>query len=188
MTESQNSYIAVGQIVGPHGIRGEVKVEPMTDFPERFRKGAKVYLGAATDAPDPAPTQIAAARPHQGRWLVLFTDIKDRNRAETLRGQYVLISEADLMPLGEHENYAHDLIGLDVVTSDGTALGKLVEILFTPANDVYIVRGKQGETLIPATREVVQAVDLAGQHMTVVLPEGLLEPVDENDADEAESL
>ncbi len=184
MAESQQNYVAVGQIVGPHGIRGEVKVEPMTDFPERFRKGARVFLGAATNATDVVATEIAAARPHQGRWLVLFSSIKDRNTAETLRDQYVLIPEADLMPLGEHENYAHDLIGLDVVTTDGLALGKLVEILFTSANDVYIVRGQSGETLIPATRDVVVSVDLAGRQMTVTLPEGLLSPVDENDEQE----
>ncbi len=127
------------------------------------------------------PVEIAAARPHQGRWLVQFGQVNDRDAAEALREQYVLIPEADIMPLGEHENYAHDLIGLDVVTTDGVALGKLVEILFTPANDVYIVRGQPGETLIPATREVVLYVDLPTHRMTVALPEGLLAPVDEND-------
>ncbi len=143
MTEpqAQQSYIAIGQIVAPHGIRGEVKVEPLTDFPERFKKGARVFLGQKVDAGEVVATEIAAARPHQGRWLVLFGNTKDRNAAEALRDRYVLIPEADAMPLGEHENYAHDLIGLDVVTNDGVALGKLVEILFTPANDVYIVRG-----------------------------------------------
>ncbi len=183
MTEPQErvSYVAVGQIVGPHGIRGEVKVEPMTDFPERFKKGAEVFLGRATDSEEVTRTEIAAARPHQGRWLVQFANIKDRNAAETLRGQYVLIPETDLMPLGEHENYAHDLIGLEVVTADGSALGRLVEILFTPANDVYVVRGEPGETLIPATREVVLNVDLGSKRMTVALPEGLLAPADENE-------
>jgi 16S rRNA processing protein RimM len=181
MAESQKSYIAVGQVVGPHGIRGEVKVEPLTDFPERFRKGAQVYLGLATDSPDVVPTEIAAARPHQGRWLVSFDQIKNRNAAEALRGQYLLIPEADAMPLGEHENYAHDLIGLEVVTTDGALLGRMAEILFTPANDVYIVRGPQGEVLIPATRDVVLFVDLPNRRMTVALPEGLLAPADEND-------
>jgi 16S rRNA processing protein RimM len=183
MTESQppRGYVAVGQIVGPHGIRGEVKVEPMTDFAERFRKGARVFLGRSTDASDAVPTEIAAARPHQGRWLVQFPEIKDRTAAERLRDQYVLIPEADIMPLGEHENYAHDLIGLDVETNDGVTLGRLVEVLFTPANDVYILRGPRGEILIPATRDVVQNVDLASRRMTVALPEGLLAPADKND-------
>lgn len=180
-SQPQQGYVAIGRIVGPHGIRGEVKVEPMTDFPERFRKGAQVFLGQATDAEEVVRTEIAAARPHQGRWLVQFANVTDRNVAEALRGQYVLISEADLMPLGEHENYVHDLIGLEVVTTDASVLGRVVEILFTQANDVYVVRGEAGEILIPATREVVLNVDLARKHMVVVLPEGLLAPADENE-------
>jgi 16S rRNA processing protein RimM len=180
-TKEGRSYLAIGQIVGPHGIRGEVKVVSLTDFPERFKAGAKVYLSARTGVTDAIPVNIAAARPHQGRWLVLFSHIGNRNTAETLRDQYVLIPEEDAMPLGEHENYAHDLIGLDVQTADGQPIGQLVEILFTPANDVYIVRSAQAETLIPATREVIQSVDLAGRRMVVVLPEGLLTPVGEDD-------
>ena len=74
-----------------------------------------------------------------------------------------------------------------MVTDDGTALGKLVEILFTPANDVYIVRGKPGETLIPAVRDVILSVDLGSRTMTVSLPEGLLAPADENDPDDSDS-
>jgi 16S rRNA processing protein RimM len=184
--KEEQSYLAIGKIVGPHGIRGEVKVEPLTDFAERFAAGGNVFLGLQTGVTDAAPVTIAAARPHQGRWLVLFSDIKDRNAAEALRDQFVLIPEENAMPLGEHENYAHDLIGLDVVTTDGLALGKMVEILFTPANDVYITRGDRGETLIPATREVILSVDLAAKRMTVALPEGLLAPASEEDEDAAE--
>lgn len=182
--KEKKSYLAIGKIVGPHGIRGEVKVEPLTDFPERFQPGAQVFLGLQTGVTEAAPAQIATARPHQGRWLVQFATVKDRNAAETLRDQFVLIPEENAMPLGEHENYAHDLIGLDVVTADRLALGKLVEILFTPANDVYIVRGESGETLIPATRDVIRSVDLPARRMTVELPEGLLAP--ESDEDEGD--
>lgn len=179
--KQSRSYLAIGQIVGPHGIRGEVKVASLTDFPERFKGGARVYLGAKTGETEATLVEITAARQHQDRWLVLFSHIKDRNSAEMLRGQYMLIPEEDAMPLGEHENYAHDLIGLDVQTADGKSLGQVVEILFTPANDVYIVRSRQSETLIPATREVILNVDLAERRMMVALPEGLLAPVDEDD-------
>jgi 16S rRNA processing protein RimM len=182
--KEKKSYLAIGKIVSPHGIRGEVKVEPMTDFPERFAAGGQAFLGAQTGVAEAEAVTIAAARPHQGRWLVLFGHIKDRNAAETLRDLYLLIPEENAMPLGEHENYAHDLIGLDVVTADGELIGTLVEILFTPANDVYITRGERGETLIPATRDVIVNVDLPARKMTVALPEGLLAP--ESDEDETE--
>jgi len=169
------SYLAVGRIVGPHGIRGEVKVDVMTDFPERFRAGARVYLGVRTDDPDARPVVIAAARPHKGMLLVKLNVVPDRNAAELLRSQYLLIPESEAMPLGEHENYAHDLIGLQVRTPDGETLGELVEILFTRANDVYVVRGTAGEILLPALRDVVLQVDLAARTMVVALPEGLRE-------------
>ena len=179
--DTRRNYLAIGQIVGPHGIRGEVKVVPLTDFPERFERGAKVYLGAQTGKTDAAPAEIEAARPHQDRWLVLFTHVKDRNTAETLRDLYMLIPEEEAMTLGEHENYAHDLIGLDVQTVDGRSIGQITEILFTGANDVYVVRSAGAETLIPATRQVILSVNLAAGVMMVALPEGLISPVGESD-------
>lgn len=174
-------YLAVGRIVGPHGIRGEVKVEVLTDFPERFRAGAKMYLGPATGETTAAPVVLAAARPHKMLQLVKLTSTPDRNAAELLRDQYLLIPEEEAMPLGDHENYIHDLIGIAVVTDTGATLGTITEILFTGANDVYVVAGPDGEVLLPALREVVLAVDLAARRMTVALPDGLLAPASELD-------
>jgi 16S rRNA processing protein RimM len=128
---------------------------------------------------------MAAARPNRGQFLVKFAGIADRDAAEALRWQYILIPEAAAMPLGENENYLHDLMGLHVVTTAGQALGKIAEILLTPANDVYLVRGPLGEVLIPATREVIVRVDLPAATMTVALPDGLLAPVD-GDADDGD--
>lgn len=178
--KQRKSYLAIGQIVGPHGIRGEVKVQPMTDFPERFKAGSSVFLAESTGPVDARPITITAARPNQEQYLVLFEGIRNRNMAETLRWQYVLIPEDAAMPLGEHENYLHDLMGLQVVTDAGQVLGEIKEILLTPANDVYLVRGELGEVLIPATREVVVNVDLATRTMTVALPDGLLSPEDDD--------
>lgn len=169
------SYIAVGHIVAPHGIRGEVKVELMTDFPERYRPGARLYLGDL-DGIAVTPVQVQAARPHKNVMLVKLDTVPDRNAAELLRDQYLLIPEAQIMPLGEHENYVHDLIGLQVVAQDGEELGELTEILFTRANDVYVVVGPAGELLLPALREVVLQVDLIARRMTVALPAGLRAP------------
>lgn len=175
------SYIAVGHIVAPHGIRGEVKVELMTDFPERYRPGARLYLGdlAGTAV---TPVQVTAARPHKNAMLVKLATVPDRNAAELLRDHYLLIPETQIMPLGEHENYVHDLVGLEVVTAGGERLGVLTEILFTRANDVYVVAGPAGELLLPALRDVVLQVDLAARRMTVALPEGLRAPAEELDA------
>jgi 16S rRNA processing protein RimM len=170
-----NVYLAIGRIIAPHGIRGEVKVEVLTDFPERFKPGTHVFLGAGTEDPEARPAKIAAARPHKGGFLVKLDIVPDRNAAELVRNRYLLIPAADAMPLGEHENYLHDLIGLQVETTDGQQLGELREVLFTNANDVYVVRGPAGEVLLPAIRDVVLRVDLPARRMVVALPEGLLD-------------
>ncbi len=165
-------YLPIGHITGAHGIRGEVRVEPLTDYPERFRAGARLYLGSETEA---QAAEIQAVRPHHQVLLIKFAHVPDRTAAELLAGQLVLIPSAEAMPLAEHENYAHDLLGLQVQTTTGQVLGQLTDILATGANDVYVVRGPEREVLIPALRQVVLSVDLAAGRMVVELPEGLLD-------------
>jgi 16S rRNA processing protein RimM len=164
------NYLAIGRITGAHGIRGEVKVEVLTDYPERFQAGARVLLGTEREA---EPVEIETARPHQEAMLVKLGSVPDRNAAELLRGQLLLIPADEAMPLGENENYVHDLIGLVVETTEGRELGKLTEVLYTGANDVYVVAGPSGEILIPALREVILTVNLSEGRMVVSLPEGL---------------
>ncbi len=171
-TQQSVGYFAIGRIVGAHGIRGAVKVAVMTDYPERFRPGAKAYLGTELAC---TPTEIESARPHKGVLLVKLSTVPDRNLAETLQGQYLLIRADQAMPLAEHEYYAHDLIGLAVETGDGEMLGTLTEILYTGANDVYVVEGPRGEILLPALRSVIVEVNLAARKMTVSIPDGLLD-------------
>lgn len=171
--QQSTGYLAIGQVVGVHGIRGEVKVSVMTDFPQRYRPGVQVYLGTELDC---IPTAIETARPHKGVMLVKLAAVPDRNMAETLQGQYLLIPAEQAMPLAENEHYAHDLIGLSVETVAGEALGTLTEVLFTGANDVYVVAGPAGETLLPALRSVILQVDLAAGKMTVAVPDGLRDP------------
>jgi 16S rRNA processing protein RimM len=172
--QATGPYLAIGNIVGVHGIRGEVKVEVLTDYPERFNPGSTVYLGAATQGAA-RPAQIEAARAHKQAMLVKFAGVADRNGAEQLRGLLLMIPEAQAMPLGADENYIHDLIGLTVETTSGRVLGKLTEILATGANDVYAVSGPDGEILLPALREVVVRVDVPAGRMVVELPQGLLD-------------
>jgi 16S rRNA processing protein RimM len=172
--EERPHFVAVGSITGAHGIRGEVKVQLLTDYPERFRPGAKMLVGTEGTA---RPIEIATVRQHHQSLLVRLVTVDSRDAAETLVGLFLMIPEDQLMPLGEHENYAHDLLGLRVETSDGRYLGQLTDLLATGANDVYVVSRPegQGEVLIPALRDVVQAVDLSAGLMVVSLPDGLLE-------------
>ena len=105
-----------------------------------------------------------------------------------VRNRYLLIPAADAMPLGEHENYLHDLMGLEVETTDGQHLGELREVLFTNANDVYVVRGPAGEVLLPAIRDVVLQVDVPARRMVVAPPRVLLDAAEpETDRSDGES-
>lgn len=168
--------MAVGHIVGVHGLRGEVKVDLYTDYPERFAPGEQLMLGA-----DLVEVEIAAVRPHKEFLLIRFEGIEDRNAADQLRGLWLFIDENHAAELEEGAYWIHDLIGLRVVGEDAVELGELVDVLITGANDVYVVRltagvQRQQELLLPAIPEVIKAVDLDKGVMTVRLLDGLLEP------------
>lgn len=164
-------YLIVGQIVAPHGIRGEVKVRLITEEPEFLQTLETLYVDEAA----PRPLQVANVRFHRGHALVQFEHITTRSEAERLRGLYVLIPKAWAPPLEEDEYYVHEIVGLRVVTTAGEELGRVVDVLFTGANEVYVVRGgPYGEVLIPAIKEVVRAVDLEAGEMRVELIEGLI--------------
>jgi 16S rRNA processing protein RimM len=168
--------MAVGHIVGVHGLRGEVKVDLYTDFPERFAPGEQLMLGA-----DLVEVEIAAVRPHKEFLLIRFEGIDDRNAADQFRGLWLFIDENNAAELEEGAYWIHDLIGLRVVGEDAVELGELVDVLITGANDVYVVRlaagvQRQQDLLLPAIPEVIKAVDLDKGVMTVRLLDGLLEP------------
>jgi 16S rRNA processing protein RimM len=167
-------YVVVGKIVGAHGVQGELKVSLMTDNPERFRPGARLFLESEEG---PVLVEVVSVRPHKGMMLVRLASIQDRTAAERLQWRRLLILQTDAMPLGEHENYVHDLIGLRVESLAGEVLGEITEVLFTPANDVYVVAGPDGELLLPALRDVVLRVDLETGTMLVKVPDGLRDSI-----------
>lgn len=178
-------YLAVGKIINAHGIRGEVSIEPHTDFPdERFARGQSVLLGEELER-----AEIATSRPHQGRILVRFNHVETRDEAEALRGIWVLIPEAQAVELAEDTYFVHQIVGLTVQTVEGQTLGQVVDVLFTGANEVYVVQPADGlnrgrEILIPAIAEVVQSVDLAANTLTVRLLPGLIDDTNGEPSDE----
>jgi len=163
-------FMAVGQIVKPHGIRGEVAVDILTDFPGRFALLERVFL----NEDEPRPVPLEAVRFHQQRALLKFGGYDDRAAVEKLRGEMILVPIDEAMPLEPGEYYREDLIGLEVWTVDDEYLGDVVDILETGANDVFIVHGERGEILLPAIEQVVQWIDLEENRMVVELMEGLI--------------
>lgn len=170
--------VVVGTVVKPHGITGEVAVEPRTDEPQvRFAPGATVYAG-------PRELVVSRSRPHQGRWLVAFDRVRDRNTAEGLRGSD-LQSEVDpeRSPETPEEYYDRQLIGLAVRDPAGVPVGTVVAIEHPGAQDLLVVDRGGAEVRIPFVTALVPEIDLAAGHLIVVRLPGLLDPEEAEHAD-----
>ena len=167
-TSSEPAFLAIGRVLRPHGVRGELRVEIHTDYPERYAVYKTVYLG-----PKHIPHTIESHRFHQGKVLIKLEGIDDRTAAEGLREQWMLVSAADAIPLKDGEIYVHQMIHLRVVTVEGEDLGEIQEVIETGANLVYIVQGPNGQLLLPDIPEVFLEIDLAAGVATVRLLEGL---------------
>lgn len=168
-------HMAVGQIVGVHGLYGEIKVEAYTDNPDRFAPGVTLLLGEELE-----PVTVESVRPHKSNLLVRLEEVEDRTAAEDVRGLWLYVAEADAAELEQGAYWIHDIIGLQVVTSDGTAIGKISDVFATGANDVYVVQPAAGvnggrEVLLPALTDVVERVDLPAGIMVIRLPDGLID-------------
>jgi 16S rRNA processing protein RimM len=168
-------YLAVGHVVGAHGLRGELKVTPYTDFPDRFAPGAILRLGTELEE-----VTVTGVREHKGNLLVFLAGIADRTAAEECRDLWLFVDESSAGALAEDSYWIHDIIGMVVFTETGQELGPITDVMATGANDVYIVRpaadvNRGREILLPAIADVVQQVDVAGKRMIVRIPVGLLE-------------
>ncbi len=162
--------VRVAQIVGPFGIKGQVKLKLLTDFPERFEAGRRLRMNDEW-------VTIDESIVHKNQLVVRLTGVKDRTDAERLQWTY-LEALADERPELEEEDefFTEDLIGLNVVNADGRALGKVDRVDAYPAHDVIVV----GKLLIPAVKAFVQDIDMDAERITVQLIPGM-EEEDEED-------
>lgn len=161
-------FVSVGRILAPWGTKGDLKVEIMTDFPQRFAPGRVVYL-------DREPLTIERGHPHKNYLIVKLATIDSREAAEKLRDRLLEIPQAELYPLPEGEYYRFELMGLEVCTVEGESLGEIADILVTGSNDVFVVRKDGNEVLIPAIDDVIKSVDIGKRRVVVELVSGLLE-------------
>ena len=158
--------MAVGRILAPFGVHGEIKVEPLAP-PQTFAPGRSVTLRAER-------REIKSSRRHKGAILLKLTGINTPEDVAAHRNEYLQVPEADLAALEEGEYYRYELVGLRVVSTEGEELGEIAEVLERPANDVFVVRGPKGEALIPAVDDFVREVDVAGGVVTIEVVPGLL--------------
>jgi 16S rRNA processing protein RimM len=146
-----------------------MKVEILTDWPERFALLECVYLGE-----EAVPYRLERFRLHRRYALLKLAGCDDRNAAGDLREQVVQVPREEAMPLDEGEYYVYQIEGLEVWTDEGESLGQVVEVLFTGSNEVYVVRGPRGEVLIPAIADVILRVDLEEGRLIVRPMDGLI--------------
>ncbi|MCB0209586.1 MAG: 16S rRNA processing protein RimM [Anaerolineae bacterium] len=165
-------YIAIGRIVRAHGIRGEISVAVLTDFPERFETTQQVYVGNESEAD---AYQIKKSRWHKQNVLLTLNGVDDRTEAEQLVGLFIQVPVEETMPLPEGDYYLYQIMGLPVVTTAGDTLGIISDIIETKANDVYIVKSADDkEILLPAIPDVIKSVDLDAGKVFVELLDGLI--------------
>lgn len=159
--------VAVGLILGSHGNDGSLRVKTLSDVPHRFDPGQELYLGGQARR-----IRAAAFRPPQ-QVILKLAGLDTPAAARAWAGTEVTVPATAVPPLPPGEYFHFQLMGLQVLTESGEDLGRLSEIIITGSNDVYVVSGPAGETLLPALAQVVRQVDLAAGVMTVRLLEGL---------------
>lgn len=163
-----SQFIAVGRVVATWGMRGDIKVEVMTDFPDRFSPQEKVYIKGRA-------VTIERSRWHRGRVILKLAAIDSVEDAEGLRGRFLEVPQSQLRQLPKGEYYQFQLLGLEVWTTEGELLGQIAHILPTGSNDVYVVPSRHGELLIPAIEDVVKSVDLKRGRIVIEVIAGLLQ-------------
>lgn len=160
---SEPVYLMLGKLRRAHGIKGEIPLEIYSDMLELLSQDQVVYVGESHQA-----TIIQQTRWKNDLLLLKFKDINDRDIVSKLTNENVYVRADQLPPLEDDEFYYHQLLGLNVYDVEGFYLGQISEILKTGANDVYLIRGDEGdELLIPAIEDVILEIDLEQQKMLV---------------------
>ena len=175
MSTSSKNKISIGYVSAAHGVKGEVRIMPLTDFPERFNRMAilNLYLNDALVR----RLNVSRVRKHESRGeLIIDSDVQDRNEAERLVGTSVLIEPEDRVPLPEGSFWVDDLVGLSVVDKEGKVLGVVGDLLSTGGKELYEIIDEDGKRhYIPAVEDFVKEIDLVSGKISVELIEGLWE-------------
>jgi 16S rRNA processing protein RimM len=166
-----DELLLIGKILGPHGIRGEVRVYAYVDQQTHLMPGAKVIV--EPQGRQAAEYTIVTAQTYKNIVRIGFEGVCDRNSAEALADAHLFLPRASLPPTEPDTWYGCDLIGLAVYDARGEFLGRVESMIETGSNDVFVIRHRREERLVPALEQVVRNIDLAAGKMIVDLPEGL---------------
>ena len=165
--------IVVGRIVKPHGTRGEVVVEVLSDAHDRFAAGARLEAGDPEG--ERSPLTVRKARRDRGLLLVTFGQVSDRAAVERIRGALLSIPAAEVAPPAEGTYYEWQIRGLEVVDEGGHVLGTLDRVIERAGNDVWVIDTGDGEAMVPAVDEFIRSVDLESGRIVIHVIPGLFE-------------
>ena len=172
-------FLVVGHLNKPHGTKGEIFVWPLTDHPESVYAPGVVLLLGNEEGTEPDPSlgsvRINAVRPFRNGYLLSLDGVHDRNTSERLRGRYVLMPMEAIAPLDEGELFYHQLLGMEVVTKQGSRVGEIVEVYELRPAHMLEVRGPERDVMIPFLSHIVVEVDARARRMVIDPPEGLLD-------------
>ncbi len=163
-------FLVIGKLLKPHGLRGDVRVRPLTDDTSRFSWLKQVYLGKD----ELRPLTVASIRFHKDVVLVKFEGLDGRDVVQHLHGQLLLVAKEDAIPLAEGEYYLYQLNGLDVYSDEDVYLGKLINVIETGANNVFEVKGEGKPILLPDIPDVIVDIDFENGRLTAHLLPGLV--------------
>jgi len=167
-TEPREGYTAVGRILRPHGLRGEVRVQVFAEGAPNLQRGRRVWL-------EDRQLTVLRARPDRDAWIIQFDGMTDRTDAERYYQVLLEVPDSQVRRSDDESFFVHEIVGLRVVTEDGRELGRVVDVLQTGANDVYVVRGEAGELLVPAVGDVVKQIDLHESFISITPLAGMLD-------------
>lgn len=176
---SEDDFVIVAKILNPHGLRGELNLAPLTDFPDRLLARRVLFLESGERVEKKNVERMTAA----GRKMITkLSGVNTREDARKLGGSFLKVPVAELHPLENGDYYHHQLIGLEVVDDRAGVLGLLDDIIQGPGGDIYSVKGDfPGSILFPGVAEFVRQVDLVNGRMLTRLPDGIV-PEPETDS------
>ncbi|MBN1466967.1 16S rRNA processing protein RimM [candidate division KSB1 bacterium] len=166
-------YIIIGRIIKPHGVKGALKVEPLTDDAHRFELLNRVFIGSE-DKPDQAVVIENIDFQHHNI-ILSFRGVASRDEAEKLRNCYLYLPADEAMSLPAGDIYIFDLLGLDVYAGDGAFVGTVKDYQDFPAGGMFVIEKERQEFLLPDVPEIVREIDLDAGKIIVTLIDGLLD-------------
>ena len=152
----------------PHALKGELRVAAFSPSARNLQRGRPVYLAGVRRV-------VMRARPDQEAWILKLEGITDRGQVEPLRGELLEAPDAEVLREDAESYFVHELIGLRVVTEDGREVGILAEVMQPGGNDVYVVKAKYGEVLVPAIAEVIKAISVSEGRVVITPLAGMLD-------------